>query len=73
MANIILLNLLIAILSNTYNKIMERSNMEYALIVFKDYNTKRIDKYFSFMMLFPAPINIFSFLISPYLLKSKSK
>ena len=28
-SNVILLNLLIAILSNTYNQILERSNMEY--------------------------------------------
>lgn len=36
-SNVIMINLLIAILTKTYSQITERSNVEYALILFDEY------------------------------------
>ena len=53
---IILLSLLVAILSNTYNQIMERTNMEYANILYQSYQDYKFHKYYGALLLFPPPV-----------------
>lgn len=59
-----MINLLIAILTKTYSEIIERSNVEYALILFEDYATNKLDKNYSLLIAFPPPLNFFSFIFS---------
>lgn len=64
--NIILLNLLIAILSNTYANMAERSDMIYGLTVFKDYIEKKFNKYFFYLICLPPPINSLNAIFIPF-------
>ena len=56
---IILFNLLIAILSNTYTNMIEKGNMEYGYVLYQNKKYKKYDKKYGALILFPAPLNLF--------------
>ena len=65
---IILFNLLIAILSNTYAKMIERGTMEYGHILYSTKNLKKYNKNYGALVIFPYPIIFFLYpLIFNYL------
>ena len=72
MSLIILLNLLIAILSNTFNMISKQSKLEQAEILYEAYKDKRVDKYYSSMIFLPAPLNILLFPLGPFIFLMKN-
>ena len=57
-ANIVLMNLLVAILNSRYEKTMLQSEMEYALIVYNDYINYRYHPLYGCMIMLPPPLNI---------------
>lgn len=59
LVTIILFNLLIAILSNTYAKMIERGTMEYGHILYAAKNLKKYNKNYGALVIFPYPINFF--------------
>ncbi|KAL4472309.1 hypothetical protein ABPG72_011670 [Tetrahymena utriculariae] len=63
-SNVIMINLLIAILTTTYSQITQRSSVEYALILFEEYYLGKFDKNYSLLIAFPPPINFFQLLFS---------
>lgn len=63
-----MINLLIAILTKTYSEITERSNVEYALILYEEYRISKLDKDYSLLIAFPPPLNAFSVVLMPLLL-----
>ena len=65
--NIVLMNLLIAILSNTFSKMSERSSMEYSNILYDSYKKNKFDKNFGVFVLFPPPFCAINFLILPFM------
>jgi hypothetical protein len=73
LTNIVLLNLLIAILSNTYSVIIARSNTEYALILHESYQTLKFNKKFGAILLYPPPLSVVSFLVLPLVLRARSE
>lgn len=71
---IILFNLLIAILSNTYCKMIERGNMEYGHILYKTKRNKKYNKNYGGLILFPSPINfLLYFSLFNYLLSNNQR
>ena len=62
---IILLNLLIAILSNTYATIIDRSNMEFAQILLTAHANKHLNKYYGFLIILPPPLCIVNLVFLP--------
>jgi hypothetical protein len=69
---IILMNLLIAILSNTFVLISKRSKLEQAAILYENYKDKRVDRYYSAIIIFPAPFNMMTFVFIPIILIIKN-
>ena len=69
---IILLNLLVAMLNNTYRTIYERSNLENANIFYINYLARKPDKYKSALISFAPPLNLYIFPFVPILLWKKS-
>ncbi|EWS72874.1 transmembrane protein, putative (macronuclear) [Tetrahymena thermophila SB210] len=63
-SNVIMINLLIAILTTTYSQITQRSSVEYALILFEEYFIGKFDKNYSLLIAFPPPFNLFQLLFS---------
>ncbi|KAL4429104.1 hypothetical protein ABPG74_015132 [Tetrahymena malaccensis] len=63
-SNVIMINLLIAILTTTYSQITQMSSVEYALILFEEYYIGKFDKNYSLLIAFPPPINFFQLLFS---------
>ena len=72
-ANIVMMNLLIAILNSRYEKTMQQSEMEYALIVYNDYINLRFHPLYSCMITLPPPFNIINLIfgVPAILLKSR--
>jgi len=69
---VIMLNLLVAILSNTYQTINERSTVETASILYENYLIRKPDKCHSALIALPPPFNILTVLFSPFLILSKN-
>jgi hypothetical protein len=67
------MNLLIAILSNTYSIISRRLKLELAAILFESYKDKRIDIYYSSIIMFPVPFNMISFIFVPFIIILKNQ
>jgi len=61
-SNIVMMNLLIAILNSRYEKTMQQSEMEYALIVYNDYINLRFHPLYSCMITLPPPLNVINFI-----------
>jgi len=71
---IIFLNILIAILSNIYERIQEKSGLEISLMIheynkFQDHKEKTMNS----LVLLPSPFNIVSLLLSPWILYKRDK
>ena len=73
LTNIILLNLLIAILTNSYEKTIERSTLEHSLVIYSEYKLQRPHKCFSSLVQFPPPFNVLSMAAFPLLVFCKSE
>lgn len=69
---VLLLNLLIAILSNTFNSYNQKSNLQNASILYNDYLAKRPDKFYSSLVGICPPFNIYLIFAAPILLFKKS-
>lgn len=69
---ILLLNLLVAILNNTYKTIFERSNLENANIFYSNYLARKPDKFRSALISFPPPVNLIIIPFIPFLIIKKS-
>lgn len=69
---IIMLNLLVAILSNAYSTINERSNLENANILYENYLIRKPDKFHSSLISFPPILNTLSLITAPFIIFKKS-
>ena len=69
---VILLNLLIAILSNAYSIINQRSNVENANILYENYLLRKPNKYYSALIALPPPFNVLTIFFSPFVILKKS-
>ena len=69
---IILLNLLVAMLNNTYKTIHDRSNLENANIFYLNYLARKPDKYKSALISFAPPLNLYILPFFPLILWKKS-
>jgi len=67
-SNVIMINLLIAILTKTYSDITKRSSVEYALIMYENYRVKKLDKDYSVLIAFPPPLTGLSVIFMPLLI-----
>ena len=68
----IMLNLLVAILSNTYSTINLRSSLENADILYDSYLCRKPNKYYSSLISFPPPLNLLVVLFAPIIILKKS-
>ena len=73
LTNIVLLNLLVALLTNTYTEILQRGNMEYSLIIFYDYCKYKYNKYYASLINVYAPGNAINVLALPFLIFKKQQ
>lgn len=71
--SIIMFNLLIAILSNIFQKIIERSNAEHTYIIYNNYEFKKFNKKWYFLILLPSPFNILNFILILFSFLNKKK
>ncbi|EAR90628.2 polycystin cation channel protein (macronuclear) [Tetrahymena thermophila SB210] len=71
--NVILLNLLIAILNTRYEKTMQQSEMEYSLVVYNDYINSRFNPIYMSMISLPPPFNILNFIFGIISFITKSR
>ncbi|KAL4496113.1 hypothetical protein ABPG72_015535 [Tetrahymena utriculariae] len=71
--NVILLNLLIAILNTRYEKTMQQSEMEYSLVVYNDYINSRFNPIYMSMISLPPPFNILNFIFGLVSFITKSR
>lgn len=69
---VVLLNILVAILSNTYQTINQRSTLENASILYENYLLRKPDKYHSALLALPPPFNMVTAIFSPFLIFFKS-
>lgn len=69
---VILLNLLVAILSNSYFIISQRSNVENASILYENYLIRKPDKFYSSLIALPPPLNGLTVIFVPFLIIFKS-
>ena len=69
---VLLLNLLIAILSNTFNSYNQKSNLQNASVLYSDYLAKKADKFYSILITLAPPFNIIMLLAAPAILLKKS-
>lgn len=69
---VLLLNLLIAILSNTFNSYNQKSNLQNSSVLYNDYLAKRPDKFYSALVGISPPFNIYLIFAAPILLWKKS-
>ncbi|KAL4468506.1 hypothetical protein ABPG74_005009 [Tetrahymena malaccensis] len=74
LVNVILLNLLIAILNTRYEKTMQQSEMEFSLVVYNDYINSRFNPIYMSMISLPPPFNILNFIfgIVSFITKSRT-
>ena len=70
---IILFNLLIAILSNTYSKMIERGSVEYGYILYMTKKLKKYNKQYGALILFPAPLHAPLFLLTINYMKDSNQ
>lgn len=70
---VIMLNLLVAILSNTYSTINLRSSLENANILYENYLNRRPEKHYSSLICYPPPLNVIMILFSPFIIFLKSE
>ena len=71
-SSMIMINLLIAILSNTYSKVIDKSQMEHSLILYDYYVKMKFDKLIGSIILFPPPFNIIPIIFSPIIIFFKN-
>ena len=69
---VLLLNLLIAILSNTFNSYNDKSNLQNASVLYNDYLSKKSDKFYSVLIGIAPPFNIYLLIAAPLVLLKKS-
>ena len=69
---VLMLNLLIAILSNTFNSYNQKSNLQNASVLYNDYLSKKPDKFYSALTGISPPFNIYLIVAAPILLFKKS-
>jgi len=70
-SNVLLLNLLIAILTNVYEELIERVDSEYRSVLISFYNKFKWDNRYGLFILLPSPITWVVALISPILITTK--
>ena len=70
--NVILINLLIALLSSIYQKIADNSDLEYSSIIYDLREEKYFDKTYGSITIYPRVINIFLFPIHLMIIYAKS-
>lgn len=70
--NVILLNFIIAILSNTYNQLQNVSNALYYKEIIKMRNIFEFDKYYSCLISYFIPFNVFLIPFMPFVMYFKS-
>jgi len=73
LCNAVFLNLIIAVLNNTYNKFSEIGSIFQYLQIYEVNKTHGFDKRYSAMISNPPPFNFFSIISSFYLIYSKSE
>lgn len=69
---VLLLNLLIAMLSNTFNSLTTMSNLQNASVLYNDYLSKKPDKFYSALTDISPPFNIYMIIAAPIILLKKS-
>ena len=70
---VLLLNLLIAILSNVFSTIYKRGALESSRIFFENYTNRKMNKHYSSLIMSPAPFNICLAPFYPFLILRKNK
>lgn len=70
---VILLNMLIALLSNMYQQVVDSTEREFSRLVFTDYYQNTPNEYYSAMDHVPMFLSIFMLVIVPFIIFFKSK
>ena len=65
MGNVMLLNLLIALLSNVYSDLIVRVDSEHRAVVIAYYNRFQWDEKYGNLIFLPSPLSYFLFILSP--------
>jgi hypothetical protein len=71
MANVLMLNLLIALLGNVYEDLVERVDGEQRAVIISYYNRWFWNDNYGFLITMPSPITYIVLLLSPLILFSK--
>ena len=71
LSNIMLFNLIVAIVNNLFDSYHEKAEAESRAKIVLAHERKKWDDRYGLLILFPAPINIFSLVLIPYLLFSR--
>jgi hypothetical protein len=62
---IIILNIIIAFITNRYSNMEPQANADYASLLYSSYKTYQFDKHYSSLVMFPVPTNLILVLLSP--------
>ena len=73
LSNIMLFNLIVAIVNNLFDSYHERAEAESRAKLVLAHERRKWDDRYGLLMLFPSPINIFSLLLLPFLYFSKEQ
>jgi hypothetical protein len=71
-SNVVLLNLLIAIISNVYETLVVKVDSQHRNVVISYTEKYTWDKKYGFLIFIPSPISFFLLLISPFIIFSKN-
>ena len=70
-SKVVFVNIMVAIVTNTYETIISRSSKEFAEIVYDLFNQLRYRKRYSGLVILPPPLSSISFFLFPFILKYK--
>jgi len=68
LANVMLLNLLVALLSNIYTNLVDRIDSEHRAVVISTYNRYNWHEDYGLLIYLPSPITYLLFILSPFVL-----
>eukprot|EP00825_Cyclidium_porcatum_P001502 TRINITY_DN10692_c0_g1_i2.p1 TRINITY_DN10692_c0_g1~~TRINITY_DN10692_c0_g1_i2.p1 ORF type:complete len:473 (-),score=60.30 TRINITY_DN10692_c0_g1_i2:313-1731(-) len=66
--NVIMLNIVIAVIVVNFKNLQKKAKIEYAITVYADYQDKKYSKLYNAMLAYPPPINIINMVLIPILL-----
>lgn len=71
--NVLLLNVLIAVIIYNFKTIQKRARLEFSLMLYADYQQKKFSKLYSAILAYPPPLTVLNIFLLPLLLVLKKQ